>query len=129
MSYPKLFYLQVDFGTSKILPTEIIPRDGKQCYCSNLHVLSECRRKCGPPFLVIKKYLTMNDFNYPSSRERLTSSQKDQLLEQVKQQVALASAQELIQVNFQPVVLSGSVSSKYLFHCYLTVQTILSFNQ
>ena len=40
----------------------------------------------------------MSDFNFPSSGERLTSSQKDQLLEQVKQQVALASAQELIQV-------------------------------
>lgn len=39
----------------------------------------------------------MSDLNFPSSGERLTSVQKEQLLDQVKQQVALASAQELIQ--------------------------------
>ncbi|XP_046848728.1 mitochondrial import inner membrane translocase subunit Tim13-like [Xenia sp. Carnegie-2017] len=39
----------------------------------------------------------MSNFDYPSSGERLSSAQRDQLLDQVKQQVALASAQELIQ--------------------------------
>ncbi|CAB4012949.1 mitochondrial import inner membrane translocase subunit Tim13-like [Paramuricea clavata] len=39
----------------------------------------------------------MSSFDYPTSGERLSSAQRDQLLEQVKQQVALASAQELIQ--------------------------------
>ena len=41
----------------------------------------------------------MSNFDYPTSGERLSSAQRDQLLDQVKQQVALASAQELIQVN------------------------------
>lgn len=49
----------------------------------------------------------MSNFDYPSSGERLSSAQRDQLLDQVKQQVALASAQELIQVKFPTLVVSS----------------------
>jgi hypothetical protein len=47
----------------------------------------------------------MSSFDYPTSGERLNNAQRDQLLEQVKQQVALASAQELIQVEYISVIL------------------------
>lgn len=40
----------------------------------------------------------MSSFDYPTSGERLNSAQREQLVAEVKQQVALASAQELIQV-------------------------------
>ena len=46
----------------------------------------------------------MSNFDYPTSGERLNSAQRDQLLEQVKQQVALASAQELIQVEYSLIL-------------------------
>ena len=46
----------------------------------------------------------MSNFDYPTSGERLSSAQRDQLLEQVKQQVALASAQELIQVEYDLIL-------------------------
>ncbi|XP_028412056.1 mitochondrial import inner membrane translocase subunit Tim13-like [Dendronephthya gigantea] len=39
----------------------------------------------------------MSSFDYPTTGERLNNAQREQLLDQVKQQVALASAQELIQ--------------------------------
>ena len=58
----------------------------------------------------------MSNFDYPTSGERLNSAQRDQLLEQVKQQVALASAQELIQVEYS-LILWRFFQDFFMFFC------------
>jgi len=50
---------------------------------------------------VIASTLDMSDFssNLPSSSSKLDSSQKEQLMEQVKAQIAVANAQEILHVS------------------------------
>ena len=50
---------------------------------------------------MIASTLDMSDFssNLPSSSSKLDSSQKEQLMEQVKAQIAVANAQEILHVS------------------------------
>ena len=41
------------------------------------------------------------DFNSPPAGGKMDSASKEQLMSQVKQQIALANAQELLQVRFK----------------------------